>query len=358
MNLLATEIDAGISSRLREIAGLQAARQVQPPGYSLRRVVDALVGKRRLTGYEAEVHQELVSVFGEPSSPNSVIVPWGVLSAGRRDMTAAGVSGSNYLIGTEPALPVVDALRPWSVVVQAGMTVVGGLRSNVTVPRVATASSGAWLADEATAITGGQAVIGQISASPKTAMAYCEISHQLAAAAPDVEQLLLGELGRTLGALVDAAVLGGSGTAGQPMGLAGTPGTQTQAGADLAWAGVCNIEQTCADANMTDASAAWISTPSVRELLRQREVAAGAGAIWNGGTMAGKPAFVTTACPAVTAFLGNWSDAVLFVWGGGIELMANPFSDFAKGIIGLRAMIHCDVAFLHPAGFGVVSSIT
>ena len=66
-------------------------------------------------------------------------------SMAQRDMTAASAANGGYVIGTANADPF-DVLRPYSVVGQAGVTVLSGLRENLTIPRVtgaAAASGGA-----------------------------------------------------------------------------------------------------------------------------------------------------------------------------------------------------------------------
>ncbi len=192
MDLLATEIDAGISSRLREIAGLAAAKQAASiQTYSLARTLTRLVSKERVDGYEGEIHQELSRLYGPSQSASGVLVPWRALVPNRRDLSTANASA---LVGVEQQ-PVADVLRAWSVVANAGVTVVGGLRADQTVPRIMASSTGYWLEGDGAQIPAeGQASIGRVSATPHTAAAYLEISHQLRQSAPDVDGTVRLEL--------------------------------------------------------------------------------------------------------------------------------------------------------------------
>ena len=93
--------------------------------------------------------------------PHAVTIPW---SGWRRNLTASGGDTGHYLVGTGQEA-VADALRPWSVAVSAGLTVVPNLRSNEGFPRIDADLTGAWLQDENTAIVPSQPTVGQIAVS-------------------------------------------------------------------------------------------------------------------------------------------------------------------------------------------------
>jgi len=270
-------------------------------------------------------------------------------------MTAAGASGSNYLVPSEAAA-AVDILRPWSVTMQAGITVMPGLVGNTPIPKTTATSTGYWLSDEATDITASQPTIGQVSLSPKMAGALVQYTHQLRAQS-DVENILRRELLRTTGSLIDAAVFNGSGGSGQPTGLLNTSSIGTQSGTSLAWAGILTMEGQCGDANAEPS--AWIATPTVRKLLKGRERASGSGMVWNDFGLNGKPAFATTTLPAGTLVTGDWSQLVLGMWGG-LEIQVAPpnAAGFKAGTLAIRLLASVDVGVLHPAAFSKSTSVT
>ena len=92
-----------------------------------------------------------------PKSDTSFFVPLDALVRQRplqRDMTVAGVSGSNYLVGTEnQAASFIDLLRNTSVTMRMGITRLSGLQGNVTIPKMTAGNTAYWLADEGTAAT-------------------------------------------------------------------------------------------------------------------------------------------------------------------------------------------------------------
>lgn len=303
---------------------------------------------------EADVAEAAAAKAGRAYDPQRVLLPLEVLA--QRDMTAAGVSGSNYLIGTDTAAPV-DMLRPWSVSLQAGITRMGGLVGNVAIPRTTAASTAMWLSDEGTAIVPSQPTLGQVSLTPKSTGAIIQFTKMMLNINPAIEDYLRREIMRTTGQLIDTGVFNGSGIAGQPLGVLNTPNIGTQAGGNLAWAGILNLEQQIADAGTEPT--AYITTPAVRELLKAREKASGSGMVWNGDEMNGRPAYVTTALPAATLIAGDWSQCVLAQWGG-LEIQVAPpnSAGFANGTLAIRLIASVDVGVLHPGAFAVSASIT
>ena len=318
--------------------------------FSLARVVAQLATPDGLqTGFEAEVCRE---AGGEMYDLRRPVIPWSVF---QRDMTAA--SAGAYLVATDTP-DAVDVLRPWSVTLQAGVTGMPGLQGNVALPRVTTSSVAYWLNDEATAITPSQPTLGVIAMSPKVAGALIKYTHLLDRQVPALDAFLRRELLRTVGTLIDAAVLNGSSTAGQPTGILSTPSINTQSGTDLAWAGVVNMLEEVASDKATDANVRFIGTPGVRELLMKREQAAGSGLVWQGDTVAGKRAAVTTDMPSATLICGDFSQCVLGLWSDGIQVAVNPFDTFNTGVVSMRAMVLADVAVLHAGAFCAATSIT
>jgi HK97 family phage prohead protease len=188
--------------------------------YSLLRALRAASNKDwKDAGLELECNRELSKRLNKvPKAATSFFVPLDVLmrdlpNAGRRDMTSAGVSGSNYLAQTDnqPG-SFIELLRNRSVALRMGVTRLSGLQGNVTIPKMTAGNTAYWLADENTQITESQPTIAQLSLSPKNVAALTELSHQLLQqSSPDAENLVLTSIARDIGLAVDVGILRGSG---------------------------------------------------------------------------------------------------------------------------------------------------
>ena len=131
-----------------------------------------------------------------------------------------------------------------------------------------------------------------------------------------------------------------------------------QAGASLGWAGIQNMLQQVADAGADDdAAIGFIGTPSVRELLSQRERAAGSGVVWADGAIDGHRATARRACPAATLIAGDFRYLRL-VLHGAVTLIVDRYTFATTGAVRLVALADVAVVVEQPAAFPVASSIT
>lgn len=338
--------------------------------YSLMRALRASVNKDwKKAGLELECNNEISKRMNRvPRSETSFFVPLDKLMEqmpAKRDMTVAGVSGSNYLVSTDnqPG-SFIDLLRNTSVALRMGVTRLSGLVGNVTIPKMTAGNTAYWLADEATQITESQPTVGQLALSPKNVAALTELSHQLMQqSTPDAEQLVMSSLARDIGLAVDVGVLRGSGNSGQPTGIVNTSGIGAFTGTSLAAAGVLDAQSDVATANALFPGCGYVTTPAVAALLMARPELPSTGTtrLWQGNMIEGSlfnlPAMASAQMSAATMLFGWWQSVILAEWGV-LELMTNPFSDFTRGLTAVRGWYSCDVGLRYPAAFSYASSIT
>ena len=351
-SLRAGESDAEFRSRLLKFIWMRQ----QGSGFSFRRLIDGMANGGKVTGLEAEVLQESARAAGVQFEPNRVLIPWAAFS---RNLTVGVASAGGYLVGTEVG-EAVDVLRPFSVTARMGVTYFERLQGNLALPLTAAKSTGGWLSDEFASLPeAGTEQLGQLPFTPKLGGALIEYSRQLSIQA-GVESWVRRELLRTIGTLFDAAVINGSGSSGQPLGLLNTPGIATQSGTTLNHAGCTNMKERVATANAPDADIAFLGTPAVRELLENRERGFGSGHVWDGDEVADRPAYVSTDVPAATMIAGAWSQIIVGLWGGGFVFALNPYdnSGFKIGKIQARVIVSADVGVVHPTAFCVSTSVT
>lgn len=297
-------------------------------------------------GYEKEVCSGAAMIGGGTHDRNRIQIPWGALA--QRDASVSGSAG--FLVGTAN-LGAADVLRPWSVATQAGLTYFENLRENVTLPRVTTAPTGGWLSSETSPVSDATPVLGQAALTPNMYGVSIQLSMRFLQQAESAEEFIRTQLLRATGKATDAAVLNGPGSAA-PLGLLNNTDITAQSGTSLGWAGVLNMQETLATAGLDDATIIWIAAPGVRELLQQREVIATSGRfVWDNDRVANRPAFATSDCPSGAMIAGDFSRAILGVWGPGLRVELNPFQDFSKGILAARVLFACDLAVPQPAAF-------
>ena len=343
--------------------------------YSLMRALRAAQNKDwTKAGLELEANKEISKRMSRlPRSETAFFVPLDVLMRdrapvyGQRDMTVAGVSGSNYLVGTQN-MPgsFIDLLRNSSVALRMGVQRMSGLVGNVTIPKMTAGNTAYWLADESTQITESQPTIGQLPLSPKNVAALTELSHQLMQqSTPDAEQLVLDSIARDIAIAVDVGILRGSGNSGQPTGIATTASIGSVSGTSFytnAQARVLEFQSDVAENNALLAGCGYVTTPAVAaQLMNKAELATtGTERLWKGnlseGSMFGYHAMSSAQMSSATMLFGWWPSVVLAEWGV-LELMTNPYSDFTRGLTAVRGWYTCDVGVRYAGAWSYASSI-
>jgi len=253
----------------------------------------------------------------------------------------------------------VGALLPFNVVTTAGVTTLNGLSDPVVIPRTVTATSAAFLASETpAAVTETPPTLGAASLTPKTAMALVKFSMQLLKQGAAAEMFIRAMLLRAVGELLDKVFFAGAGGS-EPLGLLKTPGVGTQSGTGLALAGLLAMQETILLAGGREDSLRTISHPTTQKLLAARQTATGtSGFLWDAAGVLGKPAHATRNAPASTLVMGDFSQAIVGIFGPGIRIDIDPSQDFNSGGLVARVLLMCDVAFPRPDAFCVATSVT
>jgi HK97 family phage major capsid protein len=351
----ASSIARDLATFYAEAAGMHESG----PRFSLARMIRAMSSEdfRAGSSYEAEVCQAAALAAGQGASdlnPQSAFVPWAALG---RDLIVGTPAAGGRLVGAQVAR-AVDVLRPFSVVSRMGIQTRENLRQDLLVPNLSTPVTGQWLADESTAIAASDPVTGLTTAKPKTGGALIRASFNFVRDAEQSESFVRAMCLATVGGMLDQAVIAGSGAAGQPVGILAQAGVTSQTGA-ATLANMLGAVQVVSEADADDEQIRVLSTPGVRTLLQQREAVATSGSmLWSKGTVADKPAFVSTQCPAATMIFGDWSQVLVSFWGPGVRIEVDPYTSFKTGAIQVRVLMFADVSVLKPAAFRKHTSLT
>lgn len=315
---------------------------------------------------ELDIVQQHEAIYGKPPgdpahsvrvSPRSIF-----RGPSNRAVTVAGAGA--YLVGTTTS-GYIPALQQRSLVFQLGANAIPASKSNIALPRGATSATTSFMTGETTVIAESETTFGQIASTPKMLTIFSKVSRLLLLQS-NAGQVIAEEQTAAAGAALDASVIGGTGTAGQPTGIISTQGVGSFSGAALNYAAIISAQQSTSDANaiLNPFTLGYLTTPTVAGLLKQRYRTSGTNVeipIWGGplagGDIEGVPAFSTRNVPVASMVYGDFSTINVFLWDS-VSIEIDPFSSFQNAQIGVRLILPYDVTVSYPQAFSVATGIT
>lgn len=331
----------------------------------------------REAGHELAISRAAKKHYGQEDRPG-LSIPLEVLRHRRaevplrRDLTAGSDPAGGYLVSEDlAAASFIDLLRSKAMTLQLG-TLLAGLKGDVLIPRLSAGGTAYWLTENADA-TESQPTLAQLALRPKTCGAYTEVSRKLLLqSTPGVEAMVKSDLSLTVALAVDAAVINGTGSAGQPVGILQTSGIGDVAGGTNglapAWSHIVALESEVAVDNADQGRLAYLTNSKVRGKLKSVEKAAAAAGnfVWqdNATPLNGYAALVSNQVPwnlvkgssgAVCSAIifGNWADLVVAMWGG-LDLMVDPYTGSASGRVRVTAFQDMDCGLRHVESFAAM----
>lgn len=327
--------------------------------YSVVRAIRALANPtdraaQEAARFELEASEAAARAYG--STAQGVMIPADVLGNwGKRDLNT---SDDNEIVATNlMAGDFIDVLRNASSVMQAGARMMPGLVGNVAIPKKTAASSAGWISTEGGAASESEPTFGTVSLTPKTVGAFSDMTRQLILqSTPAIEALVRDDLTQALALAIDAGALKGSGSSGQPTGLYGTSGINTDsfAGATPTWAEIVGLETLVAEDNALMGNLAYIAPASLYGTLKTTAKATNQAifAVDPDGTMNGYRTIVSNQATAGYLLFGNFSDCLIGMWGG-LDLTVDPYTASTTGTVRVVALQSVDVAVRHAVSFAL-----
>lgn len=323
-------------------------------------------------GLEREVSRELQ--LRENRNSGGFLVPAAAWQ--KRAYTAGSASAGGDLIGTDHlAGSFVESLRARLAVAQMGATMLPGLVGSVSIPRRTGSASAYWFgADDSDSITESTGTIGAISMTPKTVGAYSRFSRLMQLqSTPEIEQLIRRDFIALLAEAIDAAAINGLGSSSQPEGILQVTGIGlVEGGANGASPTInhlIDLKAAVAIDNADTPTCGFLTNSKVEASLAKladttnRYQLNPYGAEIGQLRIAGRRMEVSNNVPSnlakgsgtgLSAILyGNFADLLIGMWGS-LEILVDPYTDFAKGSVGVRALQSIDIAVRHPESFAVM----
>lgn len=176
--------------------------------------------------------------------------------------TGAGLKGTDHLAGN--FIDLLYASNP----LMGMVTVLEGLVGDVAIPRYASGTPVYWVSSEGGSPTEGAGTFDQVTLAPKTVGTFLDISRrQQLQSNPAVEDLVLSDLYIAIGLGWGTALINGSGSSGQPLGMLGMSGIGDVAGgtngANPTWEHIAAIVREVSEDNALAGNLAFLLNSQV-----------------------------------------------------------------------------------------------
>lgn len=339
--------------------------------FSLSKFIREAAGKG-LTGFEAEMSQEAekemreagksLAGFGIPT------VLLGVRTFDNNNITTA-TEGAEFAAITEWSY--IEALRNAMLGARLGVRYIPGMQGNARIVKGGGVTA-SWLAEEAAASKVKDS-FSTVDMTPHRLQILGGYTYDLLKqAALPVEQILWDELIRAHAQALDDAIFNGSGSSGQPLGILANTGIGSVAGgtngAAISWANVVALESTVGAANGLFGRLAYVTNSKVAGAMKSTAKETGYPSyIMEDGRANGFAVEVTNAIPSnltkgsasgicSAMIFGNFEEVLVPQWGG-LDMIVDPYSSKAKGVVEVTAIAYHDVCVRRPACFAAIKDI-
>lgn len=348
--------------------------------YSLIRAIQAsITGDWSKAGFERSVSEAVGKRMGR--TPEGFFIPVEAFSRKamaplKRDFQAAAGGGADNLIQSS-ILPTefVDVLRNALAFSKLGVRVLGGLTSNVLIPRKTTAMTAQNLTEIA-ALTASAPGTNQLSLTPHRIGGQILYSKQaLIQSSMDIEAMLRDDLMQTLARLLENLGINGTGAAPQPTGLLNVSGIGSVVGgangAQIAWSHLVNLESACANLNAEpDQNAGYLVNTKERGWMKQTQRATYLPYIWDPNDkdfpMNGYKAVVSNTVPSnltkgtsvgvcsAMIYGSDWTDFIVALFGG-LDVVVDPLTKAGTGEVVITGNQFVDFGVRHTASFAAMT---
>lgn len=295
---------------------------------------------------------------------SNILVPGEVLQrplgeAAVRAMATQPGSKGGYLVNVEN-MGFIDILRNRSVALSMGARNLSGLVGNVSFARQTGKATVSWQGGEGASITATDQALGQLSMTPKTAIAITDVSEQLLRqSTPSAEQFVMADLAADIAIDgVDNAVINGTGGA-QPIGIKNTTGiTSGQDAASATYAKILAFVSAAGAVNAIRSNPGFVTnTGGAAVLMQKQRFTSTDTPLWEGnmldGQLVGFRAMSSEQLASSNLIFGSWGEIIIGDWGVLELAMDNGGTRFNQAQVGIRAMWMVDVLIRYPQAFVV-----
>ena len=341
----------------------------------------------KASGFAREISQQIAKDSQRSNNSQSLFIPYSALAKRATYVTSGATTGGNIVATDLLADDFIEALRNSTVMVGLGVQTLSGLVGDVAIPRRSGVASTGYLSSETAALSQAESTFDQISMTPKTLGTLSKFSrNMLIQATPGIEDLVRTDILDGINVGIDLGILNGSGSSGQPTGIMQTSGIGSVAmgtnGGAITVDALVDLETAMMEDNaaVNADSISYVTNAKVLGAIKKLKTSGGEylvnnnlQAIGRGGTplvVNGYPLAMTNQVPSnltkgstsgscSAVVMGDFSQAILGLFGSGIEITAGEDSDdFAKNLVSIKGVVAFDVAVRHAQSFAAILDVT
>lgn len=320
--------------------------------YSLMRALNAAAnGDWKDAGFEREVSIAIGDAMGKEA--RGIYVPHDLLAA--RGMSTAAGKGQE-LIATDLRNDLfVDMLRNKAVMIALGAKVLSGLQGDVDIPKKVGGANFSWIAENAN-VPLSDMDLTTLGLKPKTIAGAIPVSRKLRKqSSMSVENLIVQDLINGIAVALDLAMLIGTGQDSQPLGLLNQPGVPglTYAASGITFGDLVDMETKVATFNADVSAMKYLTSVVQRGYAKKtKEDPDGSDStkIWRDNQINGYGSMASNQVPADTWVHGDWSQAMIAMWGA-LDLKPDPYALAGSDGLIVRVFQDCDAGFRNLSSF-------
>jgi HK97 family phage major capsid protein len=338
--------------------------------YSLMRALNAAATNDwSKAGFERELSIATADALGKEA--RGFFVPHDMLmramihhpnAALRRGLEVGAPGKGGELVATDLRIDqFIDILRNKTVIAQLGARMLSGLEGDLDLPKKVSGSNFYWLGEKED-VNLSDFDLATLPMKPKTIAGGIPVTRKLRKqAALSVEALIVDDLISGIGVAIDLAMLKGTGTDNQPLGLLNQTGLGAiEYGADgINWGKVVDMVTKVATYNADQGALAYLTDVIQRGAAQQTEKFSGTGkTIWgDDNRVNGYRAEATNQMPIDTWIFGDFSQIVIGMWGV-LDLKPDPYALAGQDGLIVRVFQDLDANTRRPESFCVATKAT
>lgn len=322
--------------------------------WSLFKAVNEIRNGGKLTGLEAEMHQEAEKEGRK--AIDGIGIPTMLQEKRAIDQTNSAIAPT--AVGS-----FVESLQEAGLYSKVGINDLGTVAADTVLP-IAGGSTVGWNTEVGTAVNGG-ANFDKLTLSPNRVTGYANLSNQiLAQNGPQAEAAVMNDMARNMAVQIDAAMFGSTNVTNAPRAIAQTQGVLTfteSATFDVA-SDMLEAIQTIANDHGLDGNLAFVNSFELYSAIKNAAQVASVYPLYVDDKLAGYPGYFSSAPASVAGtsgdgIFGDFSRVYMAQFGP-MSIQVDPYTRAIEGEVRLILNNYLDFGVASGASFVKYTSLS